>query len=164
MLKNNDTPRGFTLVELIIVMALLAIVMAISAPSLSRSLRQRNLDHEAVRFIGLTEYARNEAVSQGIPMFVWIDPNTSHFGVSPKAGFTVNESRTREYAANSDLHFEMDQTQLIQGLVHVVEFAPDGAPGTVITESVRILDRFNESVTVALTTDRWSYEVLKEIK
>ena len=48
--------EGFTLVELIIVMTLLAIVAALSVPSLSRSMRQRNLDEEATRLLALTEY------------------------------------------------------------------------------------------------------------
>ncbi|MDB6171406.1 MAG: hypothetical protein JWL59_717 [Chthoniobacteraceae bacterium] len=166
MLKSSGAKRAraFTLVEMIVVMALLATVMGIAAPSFSRTLRQRNLDHEAVRFVGLTEYARNEAISQGIPMFVWIDPETSHFGVSPKSGFAAMEGRAKEYPINPDLHFELDQTQIVQGLIHVVEFAPDGAPGTVLTETVKIIDRFNSTVTVSLTADRWSYEILKEVK
>ncbi|MES2570243.1 MAG: prepilin-type N-terminal cleavage/methylation domain-containing protein, partial [Verrucomicrobiota bacterium] len=157
-------PGAFTLVELIIVMALLATVMALSAPSLSRSLRQRNLDHEAVRFVALTEYARNEAVSQGVPMFVWINPETSGFGTGPKTGYRGVEGREREYTINPDLHFEMDQAQVVQGLAHIIEFAPDGSPGTLSTENVRIIDRFNSNITVALTSDRWCYEILKETK
>src|SRR5438067_13878805 len=93
MLTNDNarsarTLRAFTLVELILVMAVLATIMALSTPSLSRSLRNRNIEQEAKRFIALTEYARGEAVSQGVPMTIWIDVEAGAFGVEPKAGFS----------------------------------------------------------------------------
>src|ERR1051325_1837454 len=91
MRRRNDMAArpapGFTLVELILVMALLATLMALAAPSLSRSMRQRNLSQEATRFVALTESARDEAVSQGVPMVVWIDPVGGRFGMGPKTGY-----------------------------------------------------------------------------
>src|SRR5689334_18148384 len=54
--------RAFTLIELILVMALLAIVMAVSAPALSNFMRGRTLDSEARRFVSLTRYGQSRAV------------------------------------------------------------------------------------------------------
>jgi type II secretion system protein H len=157
-------PPGFTLVELVVVMALLAIVAALSAPAMSRSIRARNLNGEAVRFIAATEYGRDEAVSQGVPMTVWIDPATQRFGVEPRAGFEGIESRNREFAVNADIHFEMDNAPAGGGIVQVAEFAPDGTPGTASLETVRLLDRFDSEVIVVRTKDGWGYEIQKETK
>ena len=166
MRRSDPTriPPGFTLVELIVVMALLAIAAALSAPVLSHSIRARNLGGEAARFIAATEYGRDEAVSQGVPMTVWIDPATQRFGVAAKAGFDGVESRSREFAVHADIHFEMDDAALAGGIVQAVEFAPDGVPTLASIETVRLVDRFESEVSVTRTKDGWGYEVVKEGK
>ena len=166
MRRNKPTrfSPGFTLVELVVVMALLAIVAAISMPSMGRSIRSRNLSGEAARFVAATECGRDEAVSQGVPMTVWIDPATQRFGVEPKAGYEGVESRNREFAVNPDVHFEFDSGVAAGERVIAAEFAPDGAPALTSLETLRLVDRFESTVTVARTKDGWSYEVVKETK
>ena len=153
---------GFTLVELIIVMTLLAIVAALAVPSLARSMRQRNLDEEATRLLALTEYARNEAVSQGVPMIVWIDAKSQRYGIEPKTGFDADETRAREYAMNADVQAEIDKAAGSGGVVEAMEFEADGALSTSSVEAVRLVDRFKSVITLARTTDGWSYELVKE--
>ena len=164
MRSGDPRPFGFTLVELIIVMTLLAVVAAWTAPAMSRSIRARNLRDEAARFLAATEYARDEAVSLGLPMTVWIDPETQRFGVAPKAGFTSETTRSREFAVHPDIHFEMDQAAGRDRETPAVEFAPDGAPGTANVETLRLVDRFASSLTIVRTKDGWAYEIQKEAK
>ena len=156
--------KGFTLVELIIVMTLLAVVAALAVPSLSRSMRQRNLDEEATRLLALTEYSRDEAVSQGVPMIVWIEPEGTRFGVGAKSGFEGVESRDREFVVNADVHFEMKSAATKDGVIEAMEFAPDGSPATSNLNEVRVLDRFDSVISLAKTSDGWSYEIVKETK
>ena len=166
-MRRSDPTRnapGFTLVELVVVMALLAVAAALAAPVMSRSIRGRNIKGEATRFIAATEYARDEAVSQGVPMTVWIDPATQRFGVEPRAGFEGVESHNREFAVNADIHFEMDSATAVTGIVQAVEFSPDGVPTTASMETVRLVDRFESTVTIARTQDGWGYEIVKEGK
>ena len=155
---------GFTLVELIIVMTLLAIVAALSVPSLSRSMRQRKLDEEATRLLALTEYGRNEAVSQGVPMIIWIDAKAQRYGIEPKAGFDSDDARTREYAMNPDVQVEIDKAAASGGIVEAMEFEADGALTTASVDAVRLVDRFKSVITISRTTDGWSYELVKEEK
>ena len=161
MPRSDQTP-GFTLVELILVMALLAVVAAFSAPSMARSLRQRNLGGEASRLLALTEYARDEAISQGVPMTVWIDPKSQRFGVEPKTGYDGDDTRTREFVLNVDIHFETDRTATRNGVTELMEFAPDGAPASSSIDAVRLVDRFQQAITVMRTRDGWSYEIGRE--
>ncbi len=161
MPRSDPTP-GFTLVELILVMALLAVVAAFSAPSLARSLRQRNLDGEATRLLALTEYARDEAVSQGVPMSVWIEPKAQRMGVEPKTGYDGDETRAREFALNADIHFEVERAATQNGVAEIMEFSPDGAPAASSIDAVKLVDRFQSQVTLARTSDGWSYEIIKE--
>lgn len=160
-MQRSDPAPGFTLVELILVMALLAVVAAFSAPSLARSLRQRNLDGEAARLLALSEYGRNEAISQGVPMSVWVDPKGQRMGVQPKTGFEGDDARSREFALNADIRFELDRTATQGGVIEVMEFSPDGSPSSSSIDAVRLVDRFQSLVTVARTSDGWSYEIVK---
>ena len=144
-------------------MALLAMLLAFAAPSLSRSIRDRHLKQEATRFVALTEYARGEAVSQGVPMIVWIDSEAGRFGAQPKSAYDGDVTRDREFRLGSEVRLEVAKTALVGGdLTTVIEFAPDGTPETASAESVRLVDRFDAVVTIARTTDRWGYEILKE--
>ena len=159
---RTASSRGLANPELIIVMALLALITALAAPSLARSLRQRKVNEEATRFLALTEYARDEAVSQGVPMVVWVDPKGQSFGVETKAGFEGDESRNREFTLNPDVSFHIDKIALSGGVAHAVEFAPDGAPDVSSVESVEMTDRFDSAVSIVRTNDRRSYEIVKE--
>lgn len=158
--RTNCT--AFTLVELIIVMMVLAVTAALAAPLLSRSVRARNLSEEAGRFVALTEYAREEAVSQGIPMVVWVDQNAQTFGVEPKEGFEGDPSRNRDFALNPDVFFKIDRVLMSAGVAHAAEFAPDGSPSVASVDAVEMTDRFGEALSVVRTEDRWSYEIVKE--
>jgi type II secretion system protein H len=163
-MMDSRRTSAFTLVELIVVMALLAIVLALSAPSLARSMRQRNLEAEAARFLAATEYGRNEAVSQGVPMVLWIDAKTRSFGVEPRSGFTGDTARDREFELHPDVEIEVEKVIARTAKVQPIEFAPDGAPATTNIETVQLKDRFASVVTIAQTTDGWGYEILKEAR
>ena len=176
---------AFTLIELVLVMALLATLAAIAVPSLSRSLRGHNLDAQADRLLALTEYGRDEAVSQGFPMVLWIDADGGRFGVDTKPGYGSGQenTRAREYALGEDAHFEpvgqgmvsttpaagtsaQGQTngaapQGTHGGVTAAEFEPDGTldPGSL--PGFHLTDRAGESLSVAQTPDAYGYEIVK---
>lgn len=152
---------AFTLVELIVVMAVLALVLALSAPSLARSMRQRNIAAEAARFQAATEYARNEAVSQGVPMVLWVDEKARAFGIEPRSGFIGDPSRVRAFTLHPDIEIALEKSLDRSAAVQPIEFAPDGAPASTNVETVELKDRFATTVTIARTEDGWSYEILK---
>lgn len=157
------TSSGFTLVELILVMAVLATVMALSVPSLSRSLRERSLEQEAARFLALTEFARNEAISQGVPMVIWIETQTRRFGLEPKTDYGGTNVR-REYTLHSDVQVEFDSRGVSSNEKQAMEFAPEGTPDTASVESVRLVDRFGSARLISKRADGWGYEILREDK
>ena len=158
---------GFTLIELVIVMALLATFMAIVAPRLSGSLRQRNIDGEAARLLALTEYGRDEAASLGIPVVVWVDPAARRFGVDAKTGYPADNLRRKEYALTPDVSFDnVNNAVAGQGGrgVNAAEFEPDGTLDPSSLNTVRLVDRFKSSVSVVQTADHDGYEIVKETR
>ena len=146
-------------------MALLATLMALAVPSLARSLRQRNLDGEAARLLALTEYGRDEAASLGIPIVVWIDRDSRSFGVDAKTGYAADGFRRREYVLNADVNFDAI-SNAVSGQngrgVNAAEFEPDGTMDSSSVNSVRLVDRFKSSVSLAQTADHYGYEIVKE--
>src|ERR1700744_926748 len=73
---------GFTLIELILVLALLVIITSIAVPAMSRFIRGRALESESSRLLALMHLAQSRAVSEGIPMMLWIDAPQGEYGVT----------------------------------------------------------------------------------
>jgi prepilin-type N-terminal cleavage/methylation domain-containing protein len=108
--KTGGKPKcrqAFTLVELILVMTLLAVVMALSAPTLSQFFRGRTLDSEARRFLSLTHYAQSRAVSEGVPMILWIDLEEGIYGLEEEPGYTEGDMQAVEFELGKDLRVEL---------------------------------------------------------
>jgi prepilin-type N-terminal cleavage/methylation domain-containing protein len=78
---------AFTLIELILVLALLAICALFVASSLGGFFRGRNLNFEARRMLTLAQYGQSRAVSEGVPVILWIDPRESTYGLTVLATF-----------------------------------------------------------------------------
>jgi prepilin-type N-terminal cleavage/methylation domain-containing protein len=105
--------RGaFTLIELILVMALLAVVLGLVAPSLGKFFRGRTLDSEAHRLLSLTRYGQSRAVSDGVPMILWIDPDQRRYGLQAEYNFTEVDEKAVEYELGKDLQIEVENSTL----------------------------------------------------
>lgn len=99
-------PGGFTLVELILVMALLLIVLAVAAPSLAPFFKGRVLDSEARRFVSLARYGQNRAVSEGVPVILWIDAKQGSYGLQQEAGSGDVDTKAVEFRLGEGLSIE----------------------------------------------------------
>lgn len=82
-------------------MAILAAVLAVSAPALGRFFRGRNLDAEAHRMLALTRHAQDRAVSEGIPMVLWIDLNQRRYGLMADPAWSIAPAGSRGGAVES---------------------------------------------------------------
>lgn len=99
---NNKSRCAFTLIELVLVMALLVVSACMIAPQMSNFVRGRALDAEAQRMLALTHAGESRAVSEGMPMVLWLDAKQNTCGLeeetAPKGGdpkaedLTINEN------------------------------------------------------------------------
>ena len=78
---SRVTRPRFTLIELILVLALLVIITSLAAPAMSNFIRGRALDSEARRLFALMHAGQSRAVSEGMPMVLWVDEKQGAYGL-----------------------------------------------------------------------------------
>ena len=61
---------GFTMIELMVVVSLVAILGAVATPSFKRMVDQNRIASQVNRFVGDLQFARSEAVKRGTPVSV----------------------------------------------------------------------------------------------
>jgi type II secretion system protein H len=154
--------RGFTLIELILVLTLLAVAASLIAPRFSGFVRGRALDSEARRLLSLTRAAQSRAISEGMPMLLWVNAAQGAYGVEQEATAAHTDPRALEFSV--DGHVQVTVMNLASGAtmlrnVPAMRFLPDGT----IDETSPTMLRLNDSTGAALwliqARNRMSYEI-----
>lgn len=173
------SPQAFTLIELILVMAVLTIAVALITPVLSRFFGGRSVDSEVNRFVALTRYGQSRAVSEGVPMMLWIDVRNGSYGLKQEPGYTENDPKAVEYTVAEDLKIDIARANAVarvaksqtarvvngQGTragnkLPAIHFSPEGTivSATSVT-GVSIQQGDNSPVWIGPSASRLSYEV-----
>ena len=164
------SPRAaFTLIELILVMAMLMIVLSVAAPSLSNFFRGRSLDSEARRFVSLTRYGQSRAVAEAAPMDLWIDTTQGGYGLEEEAGYTDLDTKAVDLDLGKDLVIELQdlpahanrstQKNQLHGNLPTIRFRPDGFISETSPRIVVIREKSGEAVWIIQSRNRLNYEI-----
>jgi prepilin-type N-terminal cleavage/methylation domain-containing protein len=176
------TRRGFTLIELILVMALLTVVISLTAPRLSRFFHGRTLDSEARRLLALTRSGQSRAVSEGVPMDLWVDAEKGEFGLEAEPSFGTSDPKAVEFSLDSGLQIEVvskvaaaptttfnrarrastasiPRVALARGSLPTIRFLPDGSLGETSPEKLHLASGDGGSLWLAQSTDGLTYEI-----
>jgi Tfp pilus assembly protein FimT len=153
---------GFTLVEM----------LSYVAPSLSRFFRGRNLTSEARRLLALTRYGQSRAVSEGIPMLLWVDPRQGQYGLKAQTGYIDPDPKAVEYTLTSDMQIQVQNpvrlqtnhwtlapqsTRLSQPTIC---FLPDGFISESSPDSILLrAPKENDAVWIGESANRLRYEI-----
>ncbi len=153
-------------------MALLVIVLGYAGPSLSRFFRGRNLASEAQRFLALARYGQSRAVSEGVPIVLWIDAEQGSYGLKAQTGYAEEDTRAIDCTLDSELRIEVPvflqtvQTNLwtmaplLRGGQPLICFLPDGYLSEPSPDSILIHQtRDNETVWIGASENRTRYEI-----
>jgi prepilin-type N-terminal cleavage/methylation domain-containing protein len=160
---ENRHAAGFTLIELVLVMAILIVVLSMSGASLTSFFRGRTLEAEGKRLLALTRHAQNRAVSEGIPMSLWIDKAQKKYGLEASGNFAGEDAKAKEFGLGRDLEIEVTWPQ---GAVIrqrneeiVLRFEPDGFIDETNPELIVIKEKNGEAVNIVPTFNRLNYEI-----
>jgi type II secretion system protein H len=169
---RRRTHRGFTLVELIVVMVLLLIVASMVAPRMSSFFRGRALSSEARRLLSLINHGQTRAVATGLPVLLWIDAASASYGLEIQAAHSGGDDRPVTYTADPSLSLETfldsdrpasendDETLgLTQGLP-AIRFNPDGFFDEASVSKIVIRQGSDGALELVPTTNRLGYEIL----
>lgn len=172
--QHRGGSAAFTLIELILVMALLATVLAVSAPSLSRFFRGRTLDSEAHRFLALTRHAQQRAVSEGVPMVLWFDTGQRTYGLNADTSFVEEDTQAEGFSVDEGLEIEVllspeamlageaslyKNEKLTTDGLHTMRFNPDGFASLSSPETVVFRQGEDAEIRVTQRRNRLSYEI-----
>jgi type II secretion system protein H len=165
--KNRTARAAFTLIELVLVMAILIVVLSVSGASLTKFFKGRSLDAEAKRFVALTRFAQNRAISEGLPVVVWIDEREKKYGSQIAPGFVALDGKTNEFELGRDLEinvtFVAGNAQPQRGREVLLRFRPDGffdeSNPEIVTIREATEETKGESVFIAPNRNRMFYEI-----
>ena len=88
--------KGFSLIELMIVLILISLSVALIAPTLSRFLRTVELKGTAKKVSGILRYYRSEAVNKGRVYQVLFDSNLREIRVQSMGSTEEKDEKTEE--------------------------------------------------------------------
>jgi type II secretion system protein H len=168
---RRSAGRAFTLIELILVMALLAIAASLAAPKMASFFRGRGLDQEARRLLALTHYGQSRAVAEGVPVLLWINPGQSTYGLTVQTGFVDTDSHATTYNVDPTLTIEAtdvdasvvsengdERLGLPQGL-SIIRFNPDGFFDEISVQRILIRQGNEGAIEIVPAANRLSYEM-----
>jgi prepilin-type N-terminal cleavage/methylation domain-containing protein len=164
------TSRGFTLIELILVMALIVIGVSFVTPHLSGFIRGRAMQSEARQIISMAHAAQSRAVSGGVPVILWFDKDKNAYGFEEEPGYTDKDPKADEYTVGQNLKIEIpeDDNAIAQpqvesdnphmNLPHIT-FLPDGTVAEGSPRTIKLVDDNGPTLSVTQSKDRNQYEI-----
>lgn len=162
---------AFTLVELIFVMVLLIIVASMVAPRMSSFFHGRVLNSEARRMLSLINYAQSRAVSEGVPVLLWLDPAHSTYGLEVQSGHVGADDRSGMFTTDPTLTIETpavtaaavsEQDDERLGLPEgrpAIRFNPDGFFDDASVRKIVLRQGSEGALEIAPTANRLRYEI-----
>ena len=156
-------PKGFTLIELILVLALLVVITSIAAPAMSRFIRGRALDSEARRLIALMHAAQSRAVSEGAPMMLWVDEKADGYGFEAETSGQNGDTKAEALTVDSTLQIAVLKAgagvQTTFKSLPAIRFLADGTVDESSPQTLKLTDSDGFARWLAETRLRTGYEI-----
>ena len=154
---------GFTLLELILVMLILSTVLAMAAPSLRGFFGSRKTHDEAAQILALTQFARSQAISEGITYRLNFDTRERKYWLTSQQSGAFEQLKTefgRVFTFPSDIIAELEDVEKEDNDLFL-EFTPQG---TVTAGTIRLIDRRGLVLKVTCPTVTESFSIVESEK
>jgi prepilin-type N-terminal cleavage/methylation domain-containing protein len=161
--SNRRPRRAFTLIELILVMALLVVAVSIVTPHVSEFIRGRALDNEGRRMAAVAHAAQSRAISEGMPIMFWLDEKQGRYGIEEETPGKKGDSEAQNFAADENVQLVVASvgvgTKVTFKNLPAIRFLADGSVDEGSPTMVQIKDSGGHSLWLAETSNQRSYEV-----
>jgi Tfp pilus assembly protein FimT len=149
------------------VLTLLAVAAALITPAISNFIRGRSLDAEAMRLLSLTRAAQSRAVSEGMPVLLWLDAEKGAYGSEEESRSEATDPKALEFSLHESVSITVnnsatDATQLRH--LPAIRFMPDDSIDEGSPDSVRLNDSTGASLWLVQTQNRMGYEIQRDHK
>lgn len=127
MTRRRRHPAAFTLLELVLVLALLAVVAMMVAPSFRNFARAQDAEDSANQILALSRWAQTQAVARAERYRLYMDQQTGQYQLMVERGQvfeTLGEEFGRAFVLPHGVHMEC--SVLTEGNRSYVQFDPDG--------------------------------------
>ena len=155
--------RAFTLIELILVLALLVIITSLAAPAMSRFVRGRALDSEARRLAALMHAGQSRAVSEGAPMMLWVDEKAGSYGLEAETSGANGDAKAENLAVDSTLILAVAgavaATPVTFKDLPAIKFLADGTVDENSPQTLKLTDSAGFSRWLMEATNHNGYEI-----
>ncbi|MGO8836021.1 MAG: GspH/FimT family pseudopilin [Limisphaerales bacterium] len=154
---------AFTLVELLLVLALLVIITSMVAPAMSNFIRARALDSETRRLFALMHAGQSRAVSEGLPAVLWVDEKSGAYGLTTETPPAGGDAKAENLTLDENLQIAVlntgsTGTTMFQNLP-AIRFLPDGTIDENSPQTLRLNDAKGNALWLIETRNRTGYEV-----
>ncbi len=161
--QNSFRREAFTLIELILVMALLVIITSIVVPNMAGFIRGQALDSEARRLLALMHAGQSRAVSDSAPMILWIDEKQSTYGLEAETSGKDGDDKAESLTLDSLLQIAVvnvgtTATATFKNLP-AIKFLPDGTVDESSPQTLKLTDASGYSRWFIELASRTGYEI-----
>ncbi len=177
--RNPVRRQGFTLIEMILVLALLVIAVSMVSPRIAGFIRARALESEARRLLAVTHAGRSRAVSEGTVVVVWLDESQGRYGLEQEVPGRNGDAAALMFTADPNLQIAFTTTPHLLGQtltsplparstgvrpqnqrnMPAIRLLPDGSIDVESPQAVRILDPEGSTLWLVEGSDRKHYEI-----
>ncbi len=161
--NNGRCRRAFTLVELILVLALLVIATSLVAPGMSNFIRGRALDSEARRLAALMHAGQSRAVSEGLPMMLWVDEKKGGYGLEAETPPRGGDPKAENLPLDENLQISVINagTTALTTFHNLpaIRFLADGTVDESSPQMLRLEDAKGHALWLVESRNRMGYEI-----
>jgi prepilin-type N-terminal cleavage/methylation domain-containing protein len=160
MKTSRTQHEGMTLLELILVMLILSTVLAMAAPSLRGFFTSRRIDDTAAQILALTQFARSQAVSEGIVYRLNFDTRDRTYWLTAQKAGVFEPLQTecgQTYTLPKDIELEVQDIEQKDKDVFLA-FTPHG---TMTAGTIRLIDQGGRTLEVICPSVTESFSIVE---